>query len=341
MRQLLVVRHGGPEVFEMRTAPDPSPGRGEVRVQVAAAGVNFADLSARMGTYQDAPPLPSCLGYEVAGVVDAVGADVDTLAVGDRVFGMTMFGGYADTVVVPAYQLRVVPPSVELVDAASVPVVFVTAYTMLNRLGSVLPGETVLIHGAGGGVGLAAVQLAKELDAVVIGTASASKHSRLRDLGVDHVIDYRTQDFAAVVRRLTDGRGADVILDPIGGPTTRKNYKVLAPLGRLFLYGVSSTSPRGAQTRDVLGIAKAVARTPIFHPFQLMNANKGVFGINMNHLAADVPSMLVGLDAVAERLGSGAITATVDTTFPLERAGDAHEYLANGRNFGKVVLTVT
>lgn len=340
MRQLMVTRPGGPEVFEMRTSPDPSPMRGEVRVRVQAAGVNFADLSARMGTYQDAPPMPCCIGYEVAGVVDAVGQGADGLAEGDRVFGMTMFGGYADTVVVPAYQLRRVPEGLDAVAAAAVPVVFVTAYTMLNRLGSVLPGETVLIHGAGGGVGLAAIQLATELGATIIGTASSSKHERLRAMGVEHLVDYRTEDVAAAVKRITAGRGADVILDPIGGPTTRANYKSLAPLGRLFLYGVSSTSGRGATTRDLVGIAKAVARTPIFHPFQLMNANKGVFGINMNHLAEDVPSMLVALDAVADRLGRGAIAPHVDATFPLERAGEAHQYLADGRNFGKVVLTV-
>lgn len=340
VQQLVVSRYGGPEVFQMRTVRDPAPLRDEVRIRVAAAGVNFADLSARMGTYQDAPPLPSCLGYEVAGRVDAVGSAVDGLAVGDEVFGLTMFGGYADTVVVPAYQVRRIPEGVSAVDAASVPVVYVTAYTMLNRLGSVLPGETVLIHGVGGGVGLAALQLANELGAVVIGTASASKHDRLRGLGVDHLIDYRNEDVPARVAEITGGRGADVILDPVGGPGTRANYRSLAPLGRLFLYGVSSTSSRGASKRDLFSIARAVSGTPVFHPFQLMNANKGVFGINMNHLASDVPSMLVALDAVADRLARGAISPTVDRTWPLVEAGAAHEHLANGRNFGKVVLTV-
>ncbi len=340
MRQLLLVRHGGPDSFEFRERPDVTPGPGEVRVSVRAAGVNFADISARMGTYQDAPPLPSCLGYEVAGVVDALGPGVEDLAVGEEVFGPVMFGGYADAVVVPAFQLRPVPPGVTMTEAAGVPVAYLTAYVMLNRLGSVLPGETVLVHGVGGGVGLAALQLAKELGAVVIGTASASKHARLSEMGVDHLIDSRTQDFAEVARGLTGGRGVDVILDPIGGTTTRRNYKLLAPLGRLFLYGASSTSPRGSRRRDLFGIARAVGATPVFHPFQLMNANKGVFGVNMNHLAQDVTAMTVALDQVVDRLGRGVISPVIDSTYPLGQAGQAQDQLSQARNFGKVVLTV-
>lgn len=345
MRQLIIPEAGGPDVFEMRESTDPEAGPGDVRIRVGAAGVNFADLSARMGTYQDAPPFPCCIGYEVAGVVDQVGPPVgegsgSMVEVGDEVFGMTMFGGYADTVVVPAYQVRRVPDVLDLVAAAGVPVVSLTAYVMVVRLGSVRPGESMLIHGVGGGVGLAALQFALDRGATVIGTASGRKHDRLRELGVDHLIDYRTQDLRTEVRRIVGDRGVDVILDPIGGPTTRTNYKLLAPLGRLFLYGVSSTSARGARTRSYRQIASAVARTPIFHPFQLMNANKGVFGINMNRLAADVPSMTAAFDEIVEALERSVLDPIVDATFPLEKAGRAHTYLADGKNFGKVVLTV-
>lgn len=345
MRQLIIPEPGGPDVFEMRQSGDPDAGPGEVRIRVRAAGVNFADLSARMGTYQDAPPFPCCIGYEVAGVVDQVGPaaaaePATTVAVGDEVFGMTMFGGYADTVVVPAHQVRAVPEGLDPVAAAGVPVVSLTAYMMVVRLGSIRPGESILIHGVGGGVGLAALQLALDRGATVIGTASGRKHDQLRQLGVDHLIDYRTQDLRTEVRRVVGDRGVDVILDPIGGPTTRTNYKLLAPLGRLFLYGVSSTSARGARTRSYRQIASAVARTPIFHPFQLMNANKGVFGINMNRLAADVPSMTAAFDEIVEALERSVLEPIIDATFPLEEAGRAHAYLADGNNFGKVVLTI-
>jgi NADPH:quinone reductase-like Zn-dependent oxidoreductase len=345
MRQLIIPEAGGPDVFEMRESPDPVAGPGEVRIRVRAAGVNFADLSARMGTYQDAPPFPCCIGYEVAGVVDQLGPAASdgseaTVAVGDEVFGMTMFGGYADTVVVPAYQVRRVPAGLDLVAAAGVPVVSLTAYMMVVRLGSLRPGESILIHGVGGGVGLAALQFALDRGATVIGTASGRKHDRLRGLGVEYLIDYRTQDLRTEVRRIVGDRGVDVILDPIGGPTTRTNFKLLAPLGRLFLYGVSSTSARGARTRSYRQIASAVARTPIFHPFQLMNANKGVFGINMNRLASDVPSVTAAFDEIVDALERSVLDPIVDATFPLEGAGRAHSYLADGNNFGKVVLTV-
>ena len=343
MRQLIIPEPGGPDVFEMRESGDPDAGPGEVRIRVRAAGVNFADLSARMGTYQDAPPFPCCIGYEVAGVVDQVGPAAEpatAVAVGDEVFGMTMFGGYADTVVVPAHQVRRVPVGLDLVAAAGVPVVSLTAYMMVIRLGSVRPGESILIHGVGGGVGLAALQFALDRGAVVIGTASGRKHARLHELGVEHLIDYRTQDLRTEVRRIVGNRGVDVILDPIGGPATRTNYKLLAPLGRLFLYGVSSTSARGARTRSYRQIVAAVARTPVFHPFQLMNANKGVFGINMNRLAADVPSMTAAFDDIVEALAGSVLDPIIDATFPLEDAGRAHAYLADGNNFGKVVLTV-
>lgn len=336
---------GGPDVFEMRESPDPDAGPREVRIRVRAAGVNFADLSARMGTYQDAPPFPCCIGYEVAGVVDQVGppapgAPSAPVDVGDEVFGMTMFGGYADTVVVPTVQVRRIPERLDTVAAAGVPVVSLTAHTMVVRLGSLRPGESILIHGVGGGVGLAALQLALDRGATVIGTASGRKHERLRQLGVEHLIDHRTQDLRTEVRRIVGDRGVDVILDPIGGSTTRANFRLLAPLGRLFLYGVSSTSGRGARTRSYRRIVSTVARTPVFHPFQLMNANKGVFGINMNRLASDVPSMTAAFDEVVEAIERGVLEPIVDRTFPLEEAGRAHAHLAGGTSLGKVVLTV-
>ncbi len=345
MRQLIIPEAGGPEVFEMREAPDPTPGRDEVRVRIRAAGVNFADLAARMGTYQDAPPFPCCIGYEMAGVIDEVGPTGssragEALAVGDEVFGMTMFGGYADTVVVPAYQVRRIPAGLDTVTAAGVPVVSLTAHMMVVRLGSIRAGETVLVHGVGGGVGLAALQLALDRGATVIGTASGPKHQRLAAMGVHHLIDYRSQDLTTEVRRIVGDRGVDVILDPIGGPATRTNYRLLAPLGRLFLYGMSSTSARGARTRNYRQILGAVARTPLFHPFQLMNANKGVFGINMNRLASDVPSMTAAFDDVVDALRRAVLVPVIDSTYPLEEAGRAHTHLADGRNFGKVVLTL-
>jgi NADPH:quinone reductase-like Zn-dependent oxidoreductase len=242
MNQVWIPRFGGPEVLEVRSAPDPHAGAGEVRIAVAAAGVNFADVLARAGLYPDAPKPPMVVGYEVAGVVDEVGPGVEQLAVGNRVVALTRFGGYSSSAVVPVARVLALPEGKDIVHAAGLPVTFMTAHLLLNRLGSLRSGERVLIHAVAGGVGLAALQLARRAGAVTIGTASRGKHDRLRELGLDHPIDYRSTDFEAEVMRFTNGRGVDVVLDAVGGVTTRKSYRCLAPLGRLLFFGLSSAS---------------------------------------------------------------------------------------------------
>src|SRR5688500_2604913 len=217
MRQAVFPRHGSPDVFEIREAPDPSPGPGEVRIRVRAAGINFADVLSRLGLYPDAPKPPLVVGYEVAGHIDAVGADVIGFAHGDRVVALTRFGGYSDVVVVPSAQAFHFPADLSDAEAAAIPVTYLTAALALYRMAAPSSGETVLIHNAGGGVGIAATQLARLRRATVIGTASARKHDALRSFGIEHVIDYHHADVVEEVRKITRGRGVDVILDPIGG----------------------------------------------------------------------------------------------------------------------------
>ncbi|AKU92873.1 putative quinone oxidoreductase [Vulgatibacter incomptus] len=292
-----------------------------------------------MGLYPDAPPPPTVVGYEVAGEVDAVGADVEGIQAGDRVFALTRFGGYAEAAVVASRQVLPIPEGKDFVQAAALPVNYLTAFLMIDRFAAVRPGDRILIHGAGGGVGLAALQLAKALGAETFGTASAEKHERLRALGLDHAIDYRSRDFEAEIRDLTQGRGVDVVLDPIGGESAKKSYRSLAPLGRLFLYGLSASSA-GGKKRSLATAAKALAQTPIYHPIKLMNDNKGVFGINLGHLWGESAKMREMLDELVRRWSSGAIDPHIDSTFPLEEAGKAHDRLQERHNFGKVVLTV-
>src|SRR5262245_631430 len=194
MRQMAFSRYGAPDVLVAREAPSPAPAPGEVRIAVRAAGVNFADVLARIGLYPDAPKPPLVVGYEVAGIVDAVGAGVTRLSAGDRVVALTRFGGYASEVVAP--EMYVFPFHADLSDAeaAALPVNYLTALIALYKMANIAAGETVLIHGAGGGVGIAAIQLARLRRATVIGAASASKHPTLRALGVDHLVDYPTTD---------------------------------------------------------------------------------------------------------------------------------------------------
>ena len=261
MRQVVISRHGTPDVLEMREGPDPTPAAGEVRIRVRAAGINFADVLARLGLYPDAPRPPCVVGYEVAGTIDAVGASVTGFDSGDRVVALTRFGGYADVVTVPIEQVFHFPDLLSDAEAAAVPVNYLTAGLALYRMAALTPGETVLIHNAGGGVGIAAIQLARLRRAVVLGTASAGKHAALRSFGVEHVIDCRAADVAQAVKEITKGRGVDVILDPIGGRSFLTSYRMLAPLGRRSrsasrrrprVSGAAccGRSPRGCPTRD-------------------------------------------------------------------------------------------
>lgn len=338
MRQVWIPRYGDTDVLQVRHAPEPDVGPGQIRIRVAGAGVNFADISARAGLYPDAPPAPLVVGYEVAGTVDAVGEGVDGFGPGDRVMALTRFGGYAELVVVPATQAVALHEGADLVRAAGIPVAYLTAYLMLYRLGSVRPGDSVLIHSAGGGVGLAALQLARNLGAVTYGTASARKHPRLVEAGLDHAIDYRTCDFHKEVMSLTGGRGVDVVLDAQAGTSFRKSYRCLAPMGRLFCFGAASANA-ATRSKAAVSLPRALLTSPVFHPIQLMNANKGVFGINLGHLWGEQKLMAEGLGELAGMWARGDISPVIDSTFPFDQAARAHEQLARALNFGKVVLT--
>jgi NADPH:quinone reductase-like Zn-dependent oxidoreductase len=239
MRQIWITKFGPPEVLAVRQAPDPEPWPGEVRIRVEASGVNFADIVDRVGFYPDLPPIPVVPGYEVSGRIDAAGAHVDTSWIGRDVLAMTRFGGYADVICVPVQQIFARPPGMSSLEAAALPVNYFTAWQLVVVMGGLKRGETVLVHSAGG-VGIAATQIARHIGATVIGTASASKHAELRALGVDHLIDYRTKDFEIRAREITNGRGVELVLDAIGGDSLRKGYRLLAPTGRLGMFGISS-----------------------------------------------------------------------------------------------------
>ncbi|HEX2202709.1 MAG TPA: medium chain dehydrogenase/reductase family protein [Longimicrobium sp.] len=336
MRQVWIPKRGGPEVLEVREAPDPEPREGEVRVRVTAAGVNFADVLARMGLYPDAPPLPAVVGYEVAGTVDRAGPGAGAFREGDRVVALTRFGGYADVVCVPAAQVAPIPDALSFEGAAAVPVNYLTAWIMLVHLGGVRAGDRVLVHAAAGGVGQAALQICRWRGAEVLGTAGASKHARLLEMGATHCIDYRTQDFEAEVRRFTDGRGVDLALDAVGGESFRKSYRTLAPLGRLYLFGVSSMAT--GKTRSLVSAARGLLGMPRFHPIGLMNTNRGVQGVNLGHLWDQVALLRRTLGEIVGLVEAGTFAPVVDRAFPFDLAGEAHAYLQDRRNFGKVLL---
>jgi synaptic vesicle membrane protein VAT-1 len=337
MRQVIIPRFGAPDVFETRELPDPVPGDGEIRIRVRAAGVNFADVLARLGLYPDAPKPPMVVGYEVAGHIDAVGHSVVGFSEGDRVIALTRFGGYADTVVVPVAQAFRFPEELSDSEAAAIPVNYLTASLALYRMAALAIGETVLVHNAGGGVGIAATQLARLRRATVIGTASAFKHHALRSFGVDHAIDYGHADVAAEVKKITHGRGVDVILDPIGGRSFTTSYQMLAPLGRLVIFGLSAAAP--GERRSTWRAFRAWYATPRFNPMSMINRNRGVFGLHIGHLWDERRQLAPLMEMLVSELHAGRLRPVVARTFPLERAADAHRFIQSRLNIGKVVLT--
>lgn len=336
MRQVWITKRGGPEVLEVREAPDPVPGPGEVRIRVKAAGLNFAEIMARIGLYPDAPKLPAVVGYEVAGDVDLVGSGVSSIASGARVCALTRFGGHSDTIVVPAVQTTKIPDTLSYEAAAAIPVNYLTAWLMLIHLGNVRAGETVLVHAAAGGVGQAALQICNWKGARVIGTASPSKHERLKQNGVAHCIDYTSQDFEVEVQKIMDGNGVDIVLDALGGKALGKSYNVLAPLGRLFTFGGSAFAP--GKGLNPFTLMRQYFGMPKFKPFGLMEQNRGVFGVNLGHLwdKADMLGAMMG--EIMLKVEDGTFTPVVDQVFPFAEAGKAHERLKGRASFGKVVL---
>jgi synaptic vesicle membrane protein VAT-1 len=339
MRQIWISKTGAPEVLIVKEAADPQPGAGELRIRVEASGVNFADVMGRLGLYPDLPPIPVVPGYEVGGRVDAVGHGVDIAWVGRDVFAMTRFGGYADVVCVPTAQVFPRRKGMSAQEGAAIPVNYLTAWQLIVVMGGLKPGETVLIHSVGGGVGIAATQIAKHIGAKVIGTASAAKHGELRALGVDHLIDYRTEDFERRARQFSEGRGVELILDAVGGDSFKKGYRLLAPTGRLGMFGVSSVAT--SKTGGMFGMVSMLANTPWlqFNPLSLINANKGVFGVNLGHMWGEVARMSGWIDQLASLWEQGAIKPKIARTFSFDDAPAAHHFIQDRKNVGKVLLT--
>ena len=336
MRQIVITRSGGIDVLKIEEQPDPRPAAGEALIRVRASGINFADILARQGLYPDAPKLPAVVGYEVAGTVEAVGPQTDTSLVGKTVLALTRFGGYADVVKVPVSQVFEKPDALSFEEAAAIPVNYLTAYGLLVVMGGLRKGEAVLIQNAGGGVGLAALDLAREIGATTYGTASPGKHEFLNGRGLDHAIDYRNQDWLAELMRLTDGRGVELALDPIGGKSWKQSYKALRSTGRLGVFGVSVGSSEGLAGK--LGMLKAAAQMPWFHPLALMGRNKGVFGLNLGHLWHENAKIAEWMQVILDGVGKGWARPYVDKAFSFEQAGEAHAYIEARRNIGKVVL---
>ncbi|HEV7496083.1 medium chain dehydrogenase/reductase family protein [Baekduia sp.] len=332
MRAVVITKTGDPSVLQVQERPDPPPpGPGEVRVDVRACGVNFADTLARVGLYEDAPPLPTVVGYEVSGTVTAVGEGVTTSAVGDRVMAGTRFGGYVDTINVRANDVIPLADNLSFEQGAAIPVNYATAWAALHGFGSLQAGERVLIHAAAGGVGISALQLAKAAGAEVHGTASPGKHARLAELGLDRAIDYRSDGWWKGLPSY------DVILDAVGGQSFRRSYDLLRAGGRLVAYGASSIQQ--GEKRNLRRVLPQAAR--MFRGFNLidqMSTSKAIIGLNMLALWDDRGTLGPWITPLGALLADGTINPVVHAAVPFADAPEAHRIIAARENVGKVVL---
>lgn len=336
MKKVMITKAGTVDVLAVQEFAPPVAQSHEVVISTKACGINFADILARQGLYPDAPPLPACVGYEYSGIITQLGADVDHAWKGKAVFGLTRFNGYADTVCVPVDQVFEKPESLSFEQAAAIPVNYLTAWQLLIVMGALSATDSVLIHNAGGGVGLAALEIAKRVGAKVYGTASPGKHAFLKHRGLDYAIDYRSSDWAQELKSLTDGKGVELIIDPIGGNHWRKSYRTLRATGRLGMFGISAASDSGWYGK--LKLLKTALQIPFFHPISLMNNNKSVFGVNMGHLWHENAKVRQWMMEILKGVDDEWITPHVDRAFTFEQAAAAHQYIEDRKNIGKVLL---
>jgi NADPH:quinone reductase-like Zn-dependent oxidoreductase len=335
MRAIVVTKHGGPGVLQVQERPDPEMKAGEVRIDVAAVGINFADIMARLGLYPDAPKTPCVVGYEVAGTILELGAGVSdshpNLTPGQRVCASTVFGGYASQVTVPVADVFALPDELSFEQGAAIPVNYGTAWAGLIGYGVLQAGERVLVHSAGGGVGIAATQIAKRTGAEVYGTASPGKHARCEELGVDHVIDYTASGWERGLPQF------DVILDAIGGKSFRKSYSLLRPGGRLVAFGASSVV--SGERKNPFTALRAVVRMPRFNMIKQMSESKAVIGLNMLTLLKDRGTIAPWITPLRPMLGDGTVKPVIAGAFSFDEVGAAQTMIVERRNVGKVVLT--
>ncbi len=338
LRQVWIRKKGESSELELRDVTSPSPLPGQVKVRVAAAGVNFADVMMRRGLYPDAPNLPAVPGYEVAGDVVAVGEGVASDLVGLPVVAMCNFGGYSEEICLPREWVWERPAEVDAITAAALPVNYLTAWQMLKVMAPVQTGDTVLVHSAAGGVGQAVVQLCRLAGATVFGSASPVKHDLLREQGLVYVFDSQTPGFAAGVRAASGGHGVDVVLEPRHGKWIMESYDSLAKCGRLILFGFSGAARgKGSGTMSAL---RTLARVPWLklNPIRLMNDNKSIGGVNLGRMWDQQSRTAVWMQELLALLADGRVAPVIDQVLPFSAAAAAHDRLEYRRNVGKVIL---
>ena len=339
MRAIVLVKNGEPDkAFELQEMADlPAPKPEEVKIAVEGFGLNFADVMARLGKYQDCPPLPCIIGYEAVGRVAELGKDIQHLKEGDRVLAFTRFNAYAEQLLADGRAVVKIPESLPLDEATALATQYVTAYFAAEYITRLHKGEQVLIQSAAGGVGTALVQLAKHRGAYIYGTAgSDEKVEHLAKQGVDVPINYKKYDFAKEIKSKSPGRKVDVVFDAVGGKSVKKAYKLLNSGGRLVCYGAASISGRGINIFKTLA---GVAGFGLYHPVQFMMNSKSILGVNMLRIADNKPDVMqYCLEAVVRLYEEGIFKPIGGGIYPLEQLGEAHEHLEFRKSIGKLAV---
>ena len=335
-RRLVITKAGSPSVLDVIEMSMPTPNEGEVCIEVHYAGINFADTLMRLGLYQPRPPFPFTPGYEVSGTIHSVGKGVTEFEVGQRVVAAMQNGGQASHVIAVTSRVIPLPDEMSLEKAASMPVTYITAHHMLHHLGNLKSTDTVLIHGGAGGVGTAALQLCQWAGvSKVWATASGHKADVIKQFG-GIPIDRHKQDFVEIIKRETDGRGVDHILDPISGENLKRSLKVLAMGGKVYSYGMSAAAP--TSKRSLLKAYFAWRKTPKLDPLKMMSRNQGVFGVHMGTWN-DEAVIAKQLNRIVEGINQGVLDPVIDSVFPVEDAAKAHQHIHDAKNIGKVLLS--
>lgn len=337
MRAAVIGRFGPPGVLTIREIPRPVPGQGEILVKVRAIGVNFADVFARLGVYPGIPKPPFVPGIEYAGTVEKTGKKVRRFTPGQKVFGFTRQNGYAEYVCVPEQNAIVMPPRMSFEEGAAFTVASLTAYHGLVNLAHAQAGEKVLIHAGAGGVGTASIQIAKHLGLQVFATVGSEEKARVaREQGADYVVNSSAQDFSEVIRRATNGYGVDIVMDGVAGPALRKGLKILAPMGRYILFGVSSVN--APKRLNFLRIALDSVTAPRILLSSKISKNVGYHAFNLYFLTHKTELMHSSLSALVAWYRRGALRPLIGATFRLDQVVEAHRLLQSRKAVGKIVL---
>ena len=339
MKAAFITRFGPPEVLQIQEIPIPTPKDNEVLVKVKAIGLNFADVMARLGIYPSIPDPPFVPGIEFSGTVRSVGNNVRGIKKGERVWAFSKQGAYAEYVAVPADSIVPVPPKMSLEIAAATGVTYLTAYHGLVTLANIKQKEKLLLHAAAGGVGIAAIQIAKHLGVEVFATASNREKLELaRTQGAHHTINYSEDDFEEIVRKTTDGYGVDVVMDSVGGRVMKKSWKLLAPMGRYVLYGFASVTGKTRLKR--LKMLQEGLAVPFLYPPTLVSKNVGFFGFNLYFLTDRRKYLKSAISKILTWYEKGIIHPYIGARYSFDQIAEAQAFLQSRQSVGKVVVTL-